>query len=88
MPLPDILGGFETLKKHFFEIFGAKEQKEKTGKSRKKSGKIGIIDISVDISYRSPPISKFCRYFGRNFGNFVPWLGYFFLFFLLGKLTY
>ena len=28
----DILGGFETLQKHFFEIFGVKEQKEKTGK--------------------------------------------------------
>ena len=62
MPLSGILGGFETLQKHFFfslfEIFGAKEQKEKIGKNRKKSE---IIEKSRknrnfdgDI-YRSPP---------------------------------
>ena len=47
-----ILGGFETHQKQFFEIFEAKEQKEKTVKNRK---------ISVEISYRSPPkYRKFC----------------------------
>ena len=68
MPLPSILGGFETLKKHFFEIFGVKEQKEKTGKNRKFRENIGKNrknEISVEISYRSPPIfrpkyRKFC----------------------------
>ena len=58
MSLPGILGGFETLKKHFFEIFGVKEQKEKTGKYRKMSEKIGkskfrwryFTEISAKIS--------------------------------------
>ena len=67
MPFPSILGGFETHQKQFFEIFEAKEQKEKTvknwkisGKYRKKSeiiGKNRTKEISVEISYRSPPIS-------------------------------
>ena len=39
VPLPSILGGFETLQKHFFEIFGAIEQKEKVGEISKKIGK-------------------------------------------------
>ena len=34
------------------------EKSEKIGKSWKKSGKIGIIEISVEISYRSPPITE------------------------------
>ena len=34
VPFSGILGGFETpIQKHFFEIFGVKEQKEKTGKN-------------------------------------------------------
>ena len=67
MQFSGILGGFETHKKQFFEIFEAKEQKEKTvkyrkisGKYRKKSeiiGKNRTKEISVEISYRSPPIS-------------------------------
>ena len=44
MSFPSILGGFETYQKQFFEIFEAK------GKNRTK-------EISVEISYRSPPIS-------------------------------
>ena len=64
MPFPGILGGFETHKKQFFEIFEAKEQKEKTVKNRKKSkiigkywklsekiGKNRTKEISVEISY-------------------------------------
>ena len=39
MPLPGILGGFETLQKHFFEIFGVKEQEEKIGKKNENIGK-------------------------------------------------
>ena len=61
MPILGILGGFETLKKHFFEIFGVKEQKEKKGKKMKISGKMSEnvrknreIEISVEIFYRSP----------------------------------
>ena len=50
MPLPSILGGFETLHKHFFEIIGAKEQKEKTGKYRKRNFGGDILSISTDIS--------------------------------------
>ena len=52
---------------NFFEIFEVKEQKEKTVKNQKKSANFGekseIIgknrtkEISVEISYRSPPIS-------------------------------
>ena len=70
MPFPGILDGFETHQKQFFEIFEAKEQKEKTvknrkfrgniGKSRKLSEKIGknrTKEISVEISFRSPSIS-------------------------------
>ena len=37
--------------KAFFQIFGAKEQKEKKGKTREKLPKFGIIDFSVEISY-------------------------------------
>ena len=51
------LGGFETLCKQFFEIFGTKKQKEKTVKNRKyqeKSKKRNfdgdILLISTDIS--------------------------------------
>ena len=67
MPFSSILGRFETKQKQFFEIFEAKKQKEKTvkfrgniGKSRKLSKKIGknrTKEISVEISYRSPPIA-------------------------------
>ena len=60
MPFQSILGGFKTHQKQFFEIFEAKEQKEKTVKYRKKSkiiGKNRTKEISVEISYRSPPIS-------------------------------
>ena len=63
MPFPSILGGFETNQKQFFEIFEAKEQKGKTVKNWKYRKKSEIIEknrtkeISVEISYRSPPIS-------------------------------
>ena len=77
MPFLAILGGFETHQKQFFEIFEAKEQKEKTVKNRKywkksenfgeisekvgklseKIGKNRTKEISVEISFRSPPIS-------------------------------
>ena len=62
MPLPSILGGFETLKKQFFHIFGVKEQKEKTRK---------ISDFS-DFSaknWRFFPI--FCRFFFFQKYNFL-----------------
>ena len=61
MPLSGILGGFKTLKNFFrlFKIFGAKEQKEKTGENQnfgekigkcwKLSEKVGKIEISVEI---------------------------------------
>ena len=52
MPLSTILGGFETHQKHFFEIFGAKEQKEKIGnfgeKSEKRNFGGDILSISTD----------------------------------------
>ena len=65
MPFSGILGGFETHHKQFFEIFEAKEQKEKTMKSRKLSRNIGknreksdkgnfggdILSISTDFRY-------------------------------------
>ena len=60
MPFPGILGGFETHQKQFFEIFEAKEQKEKTMKNRKISGKLSgnignfngdILSISTDFRY-------------------------------------
>ena len=57
MPFLGIFGGFETHQKQFFEIFEAKEQKEKTVKNRKKIGKNRTKEISVEISFRSPPIS-------------------------------
>ena len=67
MPFLAILGGFESHQKQFFEIFEAKEQKKKTVKSRKISGKYRKLskkigknrtkEISVEISFRSPPIS-------------------------------
>ena len=45
----------------FFQIFGTKEKTEKFHRKIRKSGgkspKFGIIDFSVDISYRSPPIA-------------------------------
>ena len=47
MPLPGILGGFESRQKHFFEIFGVKVQKEETGKYRKKSENFGEISEKV-----------------------------------------
>ena len=51
MSLPGILGGFETLQKQFFNIFGAKE---KTGK---------ISDFS-DFSVKNQRFfSIFCRFF-------------------------
>ena len=51
MSLPGILGGFETLQKQFFNIFGAKE----------KTGKISdFFDFSVK-NQRFFPI--FCRFF-------------------------
>ena len=64
MPLPNILGGFETLQKHFFEIFGVKEQKEKTGKNRE-------IEISVEIFYRSPPKTEISAEISEIF--FLGW---------------
>ena len=90
MPFSNILGGFETHQKQFFEIFEAKEQKEKTvknrkyrkisgkyrkkseiiGKYRKLSEKIGknrTKEISVEISFRSPPISQIFRPKYRKF---------------------
>ena len=54
MSLSGILGGFKTLQKHFFEIFGTKKQKEKKNEKIEKNRKN---EISVEISYRSPPIT-------------------------------
>ena len=77
MLLSGILGGFETLKKHFFEIFGVKEQKEKTGKKMKISGKMlekirknRKIKISVEIFYRSPLKTKILPIFRSKFSTF------------------
>ena len=47
MPLSSILGGFETLQKHLFEIFGVKEQKEKTGKKKMKISEFFSLIVSV-----------------------------------------
>ena len=94
MPFPGILGGFETHQKQFFEIFEAKEQKEKTVKNRKISGKyrkkseiIGKYrklsekigknrtkEISVEISYRSPPISDISPIFRSKYRKFCSLL--------------
>ena len=53
MSLSGILDEFESFQKHFFFRFL---------EPRKKQRKIGIIEISVEISYR----------FHQNFRNFVP----------------
>ena len=77
MPFSGILGGFETHHKQFFEIFEAKEQKEKTMKSRKLSGKIGknrTKEISVEISYRSPPIFDISPIFWSKYWKFCSLL--------------
>ena len=70
MPFPGILCGFETHQKQFFEIFEAKEQKEKTVKSRKISGKNRTKEISVEISYRSPPIFDISTIFRPKYRKF------------------
>ena len=80
MPFPGISGGFETYQKQFFEIFEAKEQKKKTVKNRKKSEIIGKLsekigknrtkEISVEISYRSPPISDISPIFRSKYRKF------------------
>ena len=65
MPLPGISDGFETLKKHLFEIFRVKEQKEKTGKYRE-------IEISVEIFYRSPPKAEISEIFFPGRKEYFP----------------
>ena len=76
MPLLSILGGFETFQKHFFEIFGVKEQKEKTRKNEN-SGEMSEnveknwkIEISVEIFYRSPPKTEISQMFRPKFPTF------------------
>ena len=51
MSFSGILGGFETHQKQFFEIFEAKEQKEKIVKKSEIFGKNRTNEISVEISY-------------------------------------
>ena len=59
MPLPGILGGFESHQNQFFVIFEAKYNKrKKLWKNRKKSGKVGknrTNEISVHFSFRGSP---------------------------------
>ena len=71
MPLPSILGGFETRQKHFFHIFGARKKirkfffQEKSVFFGKKSGFIGN---NRDLSEKS-------AIFRRNFfKRFFPWI--------------
>ena len=54
MLLPGILGGFETYQKQFFEIFLEPKNKRK---KRENIGKNKKNEISVEISYQSPPIA-------------------------------
>ena len=77
VPLPGILGGFETLQKHFFEIFGVKEQKktfgkyrkklENVGKNREKLEKMGKKSGNRNFGGDILLISTENRNFGRNF---------------------
>ena len=54
MPLPGILGGFETLKKHFFFRFLELKNKRKKMKISKNIGKNREIEILVEIFDQSP----------------------------------
>ena len=67
--------GLKPTKSIFFEIFGAKEQKEKTGKKRKYRKKLknfGEKSEKQNFGGDILSISTDSRYFGRNIGNFVP----------------
>ena len=80
MPLLGILGGFESLKKHFFfPDFWSQGTKGNFGKISeiwpkisKKSKKVGKNRYNRNFGGDILSISTDNQYFGRNFGNFVP----------------
>ena len=79
MPLPCILGGFETPpKSFFFSDFYSQGTKGGQGKIGKKNWdklpKFGIIDYRWSISYRSPPITEISLIFRSKFWKFCSLL--------------
>ena len=76
MPLPCILGGFETPQKHIFFRFlqpRNKMRQKKIGNFSEKSEKIAEIwynRLLVEISYRSPPITEISPIFRPKFQKF------------------